>query len=190
MNQIAVLIMAAGEASRFGGCKLLAHIDDKSLLQRAIDESNAVAHGQVYVVTGRYHNDIHQQVTDAQLLYNPHWQDGLGRSIAYGASSINQQIDGILILLADQIRITQIHLRKLIEQYDETHIVCANYEGKNGVPALFPKRYFDTLQKLQGDKGAKLLLNNSQTEIISLSLPEAVVDIDTSDELVAASSYK
>ena len=190
MSQIAVLIMAAGEASRFGRCKQLVEINYKSLLQRIIDESNVVARGHVYVVTGRYHDEIHQHVSQTQLLFNPNWQDGLGSSIAFGVSRINHQYDGILIVLADQILITHRHLKKLIKHYDEAHIVCANYAGKNGVPALFPRKYFETLQQLEGDKGAKTLLNNPEIKITSLSLPEAAVDIDTPDELGASLSYE
>ena len=134
MRKIAVLIMAAGEANRFGSCKQLAKIDNKSLLQRIIDEAKAVAHDQVYVVTGRYHDEICRQASAAEFLFNSNWKNGLGSSISSGVSQIGGFVDGILIVLADQIHISETHLRKLIMRHDGKHIVCARYAGKNGVP--------------------------------------------------------
>ena len=52
------------------------------------------------------------------------------------------------------------------------------------MPAIFPKKYFEKLLKLKGDKGAKLLLNSEIVKVISV-LPKrnnTLLDIDTSND--------
>ncbi|HCY98174.1 MAG TPA: nucleotidyltransferase family protein, partial [Polaribacter sp.] len=44
----------------------------------------------------------------------------------------------------------------------------SNYGHKLGVPAIFPKSYFSTLQELSGDFGAKNLLNKNK-EVVAFS---------------------
>lgn len=203
MNKhIAVLIMAAGKASRFGSCKQLANVDEyfnnsreksgsKTVLQHAIDIANQQFTHHVFVVTGCYHQQIAEQIEDAQLIYNPDWESGLGVSIAHGVRELTKEsensYDGILILLADQIAINTSHLVQLYQGFNGENIVCARYQKANGVPALFPKSYFKYLQELSGDKGAKKLLNkdisNELAEIVSVDMPEALIDIDTPDDL-------
>lgn len=189
-HKIAVLIMAAGKASRFGSCKQLLGYGDSTLLQHLIDQVNAVfdpqADSHTFVVTGCYHQEIAEQIKHTQLIYHPHWERGLGASIAFGVSALSQaqQTDyhGILVLLADQIAIDSQQLNKILTDFDGNSIVCAHYDEANGVPALFPRSYFAQLQRLTGDKGAKRLLNDERADrrgnIISITMPEAGIDID------------
>ncbi|CAA6805577.1 MAG: Unknown protein [uncultured Thiotrichaceae bacterium] len=193
-HHIAILIMAAGKASRFGACKQLQRFGDSNMLQKLVDEANAifdpVTAQHTFVVTGCYHQAISERIEHANFIYNPHWERGLGASIAFGVSALseNQAIkyDGLVIVLADQIAIHTQQLTPLLRNFTGENIVCAYYAGTNGVPALFPRRYFTQLQALMGDKGAKRLLNpeskNTQLEIVSIRMPEAGVDIDTPDD--------
>jgi len=47
-------------------------------------------------------------------------------------------------------------------------IIASNYGHKLGVPAIFPKSYFSTLQELSGDFVAKNLLNKIK-EVVAFS---------------------
>ena len=63
-------------------------------------------------------------------------------------------------------------------------IITSNYGHKLGVPAIFPKSYFSTLQELSGDFGAKNLLNKNK-EVVAFSKKTNFVDIDTDEDLSA-----
>lgn len=206
-KKIAVLIMSAGKASRFGSCKQLVIFNNKgnnvngeksTILQHVIDLANSLFQNRkqndVFVVTGHYHNEIAKQIKSTQLIYNPDWEKGLGCSIAHGVKAISEkpamEYDGILILLADQVAINENHLKQIYGGFNGDNIVCARYQESNGVPALFPRSYFNYLRKLTGDKGAKWLLNrdnvnrcNTECEIFSIDIQEAGIDIDTPDDL-------
>ena len=58
MNNTAIIIVAAGSASRFGNIKQLLHFNNKTLLQHAIDEGVDAGAGSVIVVTGAHADEI------------------------------------------------------------------------------------------------------------------------------------
>jgi len=72
-----------------------------------------------------------------------------------------------------------------MEQYEPQSIIATKHNDKAGVPALFPKQYFDTLSKLKGEDGARFLLNGDPNTIV-LSIPHARYDIDTPEDLLLA----
>ncbi len=181
--KIAALILAAGAASRFGSTKQLANIDGKPMLQNCIDQANNVLPGMVFTVLGNQHEDITANITGSQLILNPDWQEGIGKSIATGVTYLRADYDAILVLLADQPRVKSQHLQQLISFFDGHRPVCSYYRQSVGVPAIFPKVNFDTLAKLSGDKGAKALLQGMADDMLRLPLPEASFDIDTPEDL-------
>jgi CTP:molybdopterin cytidylyltransferase MocA len=56
------------------------------------------------------------------------------------------------------------------------------------VPAIFPKAKYDDLMALQGDRGAKHILKTVDSELQTLSLAEAAIDIDRPEDLEALSA--
>ena len=181
--KIAALILAAGAASRFGSTKQLADIDGKPMLQHCIDQANNVLPGMVFTVLGHQHQNIAANITGSQLILNPDWQEGVGKSIATGATYLKADYDAILVLLADQPRVKSRHLHQLIRLFDDRRPVCSYYHESGGVPAIFPRVNFDALGRLSGDQGAKVLLKGMADDLLRLPLPEASFDIDRPDDL-------
>ncbi|MDI3324068.1 nucleotidyltransferase family protein [Pontibacterium granulatum] len=182
--------MAAGESKRFCGCKQLADLHGKPLIQNALDESEQLNAAKRIVVTGRWHHalDCAKQegaIPECDLVFNPEWNRGLGNSISFGVAQLADQCDGILILLADQVEIDASGLQALIDSLGNHQIACAKYNGTRGVPALFRKALFPELLGLTGEKGAKPLLSNERLDVVELEMPSAAIDIDTRDQLTA-----
>lgn len=186
--KLAIMILAAGQSQRFNGCKLLAQMSSgDSLLSHSIVNATTSEVGDVYVVTGRWHDDIeHAQrqalVPPCKLLYCSEWSLGIGHSIAYGVGCLADDYDAILVTLADQVALTSETFKLLVSEYDGSQIVCAQYAGQCGVPALFPKRYFSKLTSLSGDSGAKKILHTEDT-VKAIQIRSAEVDIDTKADL-------
>ncbi|WP_117235500.1 nucleotidyltransferase family protein [Vibrio maerlii] len=186
--KVAIMIMAAGESRRFSRCKLLAAVSStETLLSRTVTSALTSDIGDVYIITGRWHEDVqkYQQagyLTGSSTLHCSSWQHGLGSSIAFGVRKLAASYDAILITLADQIDIDAMQLQSLITAY-KGGVVCAKYAGKRGVPALFPKEHFESLKSLSGDVGAKKLLNEGICSIEEVELSSASIDIDTVEEL-------
>ena len=118
------------------------------------------------------------------MIINTSYKDGLSSSIATGIKHIeNKDFDRILIMLADQPNVNTDYLNTLLNTSQEhpLKIIASDY-GKNvGVPAIFPKAYFQNLTKLKGDKGAKLFLQNHLSEVMKMKTID-LIDIDTKEE--------
>lgn len=184
------LILAAGSSSRFGDdMKQLAEVGGRSLLARAVAAAESVTPGNVCLVVGYNHSQLSSQAVSASVLINHNWRQGLGSSIAAGVAQLPASCSGVLLFLCDQVALTTADLTALCAAYTqhsagvETQpVVCANYRGAKGVPAIFPPRLFTQLASLRGDVGAKSILH-SDAAVISIAMPNAATDIDTPAQL-------
>lgn len=137
-------IAVAGESKCLGGCKLLNEPDsDHSLLPHANEQALGRKSASVFVVIGRWHNEVKQalqngRLAEVPLIYNPEWSLGLGSSIAHGVRTLAADYDAICITRADQIAMRSEDFNQLISSSPPGHIVCSCYKRKRGVPALFP----------------------------------------------------
>ncbi|MCG9971879.1 nucleotidyltransferase family protein [Christiangramia crocea] len=189
MNNIHILILAAGSSSRMKRIKQLLKFRGKSLLQNSFDVAVASNAGKVYCVLGANFETIteHTDPTGAIILNNKDWQDGMGSSLAYGVDKIFEQekdCDGILVMLADQPLITTGYLNSMLKAFrkNEKQIIVSNYGQKNGVPALFSNDFFSQLINLKGDEGAKNIIQENEDLIISLPARAMLFDIDTKED--------
>ena len=90
---LGVVIMAAGAGRRFGGCKSLAPLAGRPLLQWPIDAAAAVAPGHVHLVTGAWDGALREalaagRLRGVELHHHPGWPAGLGSSIAAGVAAL------------------------------------------------------------------------------------------------------
>lgn len=187
MSKLAVLIMAAGRSSRFNGCKLLAEVQAKPLLQHSIDKALAINPDRLLVVSGAWHQALvtaisRGDLSQFELAVNPNWAKGLGNSIAFGINTIGKDYDAVLIMLADQIALSIKDLQTLTTAAETSAIACANYGKRLGVPAIFKREYYPDLLLLNGDKGAQQLLRNTPYTV-SVNMPNAAIDIDSQADL-------
>ncbi|MGB5943400.1 MAG: nucleotidyltransferase family protein [Leeuwenhoekiella sp.] len=192
--KLAVLVLAAGAGSRMGKIKQLLPFRNKSLLTHALDEALAVTDA-VFCVLGANSEIIQSRLEKdykpfdkIHVLTNTEWRTGMGSSIKEGVQTILKTValDGIMITLADQPLVDRHFLKKLFESFRNKpdQVVASGYAGRNGVPAIFPKIYFEHLQNLSGDAGARALLNDSKVPKKVISAKAKLVDIDTYDDYI------
>ena len=154
-------------------------------MQHSIDRANTLTRDPVYVVLGAHHQQIRPRVTAAEILINNQWQQGIASSIVTALTHIETQHNAIFILLADQPSVRAETLQGMLNAFDGNHVVCAYYGGQRGVPAIFPSVCFSALRRLTGDQGAKKLLQEVSLPVLEWTLPEAALDVDTQEQLVA-----
>jgi molybdenum cofactor cytidylyltransferase len=188
-RRLACLVMAAGDASRFGSPKQLAELNGKLLIEYILDSAKPVFGPDLYSVLGANTEQINTIIKDrAQIIFNPNWQQGLGTSIAAGIAFLSEHADydGVIIVLADQYRISTDDLAYLCEQFSEDMIIATEYGKTAGVPALFPRKYFTALASFSGAKGAKSLLNSDTPDVQRITMSSARFDIDTPEDFSRA----
>lgn len=194
---IDILIMAAGASRRFGCCKLLADWHGAPLITYSLNtalnllQKPKLPIASVHIVAGAYHDPIRDYLQQQypptyNLINNPNWSLGLGHSIAYGVSQLPAE-NSVLIMLADQPLIAVEDIQRIIQLGVENpgKIICAEFEGTVGVPALFPAEFKKDLQQLKGDRGAKVILIEHESKLVKISLGEAGFDVDLQADLVS-----
>ena len=189
MINIAILVLAAGESSRMKTPKQLVKIGVNFLLETVLSKAKAINVNHGYCVLGANNVLIRREISSANthFIYNTNFKKGLSSSIAYGIAHLTtttNNYDAVLVLLGDQPAIEKTYLNEMIALFnkDQSKIIASNYGKKLGVPAIFPKSYFNKLQKMSGDFGAKDLLNNN-SNVVHLNKQTNFIDIDTEEDL-------
>lgn len=189
-SKIGGLLLAAGGSSRFGSPKQLAHFEGKSLLRRAALTLVNSACNPVVVVLGSETVHSPSEIADlpVSILVNDEWRSGMSSSIKCGLialTDVEPELSGVMITLCDQPYVTNEAIRLFIDTFCglNSNIVAAEYAGIVGVPALFSRPMFDILLNLDGDKGARELIQSHISTVAKIDLPLAAFDIDSLDDL-------
>jgi molybdenum cofactor cytidylyltransferase len=184
-DSLAVLILAAGTSSRLGKPKQLLKLNGKSLLDITIEKALDLT-SKVTVVLGDKNKEIQKEIQkyEINIVKNENYKAGIGTTISYGVSHINEK--KVLIMLCDQPFIPLEHYEKLIvlSNINEDSIIASKYSHSvtYTVPAIFPKKHYEQLLKLDSDKGAKDILNSTNVFFVELERSLAI-DIDTKEDI-------
>jgi molybdenum cofactor cytidylyltransferase len=192
----AVLLLAAGASSRMGQPKMFLTWRGETLLQHAVSAAASVS-TPVFVVTGEHTDKVAAalQQPAVQLISNPQWQEGMGTSVAAGITGILQAgylPDQIIIVVCDQPFISAGLLQQLIDTNVSSGkgIVGCSYDNIIGTPVLFDKQYFPALQGLNGQQGAKRLLQQYAEDVATIPFPQGSIDIDTPEDYERLTNLK
>lgn len=195
-DAVGIVLLAAGRASRMGSGgphKLLAEFSGTPLVRRMAQTALAAAAAQLVVVTGHRAQEIEETLAglDLQIVRNPAFAEGMASSLVAGVLAKGMaQREGMLVLLADMPGITTADLMALIAAFRTAGgraIVRAVSNGKRGNPVILPRAAFPEILKLQGDVGARNIIETGGFPIVDVEIgPAAHLDIDTPDAVIAA----
>jgi molybdenum cofactor cytidylyltransferase len=193
------LLLAAGSSSRMAGLtlgtgrgatpKMLLPFKGKTLLQHVIDEIKNSEADHLTVVTGCYHSALNEilQAQETDLIENKRWEEGMGTSINCGVGHILQRYphtENIIVLVCDQPYISSALLNGLMISKQKTGkgIIASAYNNTHGTPVLFDKKYFDKLLLLNGQTGAKKIVQQHINDTAEVAFPGGAFDIDTPED--------
>ena len=192
MENYAVIILAAGESVRMGQPKQLLPYLETTLLEHAVETAMGLVGVQVCIVLGSAAEEILPTLTHAgeNIIINKDWNSGMSSSIKCGMQFMLDKYPGtagVIFMTCDQPYITKENLNELIEAH-RVHgktIIAASYADTIGIPALFGSRFFSELLQLNGDKGAKHIIQKYPDEVAEIVIPRASIDIDTPEQFQA-----
>lgn len=186
-DRIAAVVLAAGASERLGQPKQLIQLGGESLLRRTARLAVEVGCAPVWVVLGfaADHMRLELRGLPVQLLTNTGWKQGMASSLRAGISAAQVQAEAVLLLVCDQVRLSKEHLQALLELHRSgtTAITASEYGGRAGVPAIFRSRLFPELLQIQGDRGAREVIERHSAETQTIPWPEGAMDLDSPEQL-------
>ena len=150
-----IMVLAAGRSSRLGRPKQLLTFRGRSMIGHTVDTALESGIGPVCVVTGAFAERLGAALSgsDALVLFNEDWEEGMASSIRKAVSAIatiKPMPDGILFMVCDQPFVNVQLLRELAA--------------------------------LKGDKGAKNIIQRHLQETELIPFPQGGLDIDTESD--------
>lgn len=192
MNSCGIVILAGGASTRLGKPKQLLQYHGKTLLNHAVNEAINSKADAVVVILGNnadlFQNEINKE--EALVVINKDWEEGMASSVRLGLDTllkIKPYIDAVIFMVCDQPHISSSVLNELIARQQKTtrQIVTCSYGESIGPPALFHKKYFRALAKLNGDIGAKNIIQQNMHDVATILFPGGKIDIDTEEDYEA-----
>lgn len=181
---IAGIILAAGEAARYGAPKQLLDWRGQPFIRAVVRTALDAGLFPVVVVTGANGEKIETAVKDldVRIVRNNEWKNGQASSIKTGISSLNEtRAGGAIFLLADQPQVTKSVIHALVEKHAEGlfPIVAPMVIDQRANPVLFDRSTFGDLHALEGDVGGRAIFHKYRVEYLPWHDDRLLLDVDT-----------
>lgn len=183
---VGILMLAAGRSRRFGSDKRRAMLaNGQTLLGAAL--ANARTSGlPLQVCLG--HSDaeladlLRGQGYEVQLCR--HSGLGMGATLADGATQLGDW-EGVLVALSDMAWIAPDTFRLIADCINSDSICAPYYKGQRGHPVGFGCDFYTELTELEGDRGARALLETFKPRVQRIEVSDSGIlrDADTPADL-------
>ena len=185
--RIAGVLLAAGAATRFGGGKLLAKIAGGTTVGRLACANLLAVVPDVIAVVRPGDDALAGELAAAGAMVTvcPGAQAGMGASLAHGVRAAGDDVDAVLIALADMPWIrpdTLAAVAAALRQGEQ--LVVPRFRARRGHPVGFGRVHFAALAALGNDEGARQVIANA-TDIrwIDVDDPGVLRDVDVPGDL-------
>ena len=181
------ILLAGGRSTRFGADKLLHRLADGTPIAVASARRLIAVCPHTLSVLRPEQAELRRLLTDmaVDVRLDPACERGLGKSLACAVRA-SPEADGWLVALADMPFLNSSTLHSLIKALSSgADIVAPVHHGRRGHPVGFSGRWFAALSSLQGDIGARQLLDEHARSITLIEVDDSGVhrDVDRPDDL-------
>jgi molybdenum cofactor cytidylyltransferase len=191
--RVTAVVLAAGRGTRMGGPnKLALPLDGRPLVDHVVAAAQASQADRVIVVTGHEPERVRAALAGRSVAYvhNPDHADGLSTSLRAGLSAVAEDADAVVVLLADMPRVTPAVIDRLIAAYApvEGRSICVpTVGGRRGNPILWDRRFLTEMSHVEGDAGARALLDRHGDVVCEVPMTDdaTLADVDTPDAYAA-----
>jgi nicotine blue oxidoreductase len=174
--RVAAVVLAAGEASRFGAPK------QRILLPAVLARLGDAPVDEIVVVSGAYEldlpNDTLSPGVPVRLVRCPEWERGPGASLRCGLSVLAEDVAAAVVVLADGPDLAPAAVARALDVWrSEDGIVASSYGGARGHPLVVGRADWDEVPS-EG-------LHARPARLVPCDDLGAPGDIDTAEDLEA-----
>ncbi|BCU68185.1 4-diphosphocytidyl-2C-methyl-D-erythritol kinase [Sulfolobales archaeon HS-7] len=178
--QIGVVVLAAGQSKRFGSNKMLAEIRGVPIIKWTLSIYQGF---ERVIIVGKDAGKMLELLKNEVVIYNPTYEKGMSTSLKLGIKFFHDK-HGILVALGDMPFIKRETVSKILGSFSlECSAVVPVYSNIPGNPVLLGKRIFQSVLTLEGDRGAKKLLEERKDVcFIDVDDDGVTLDVDTPED--------
>lgn len=184
---VGAIVLAAGSSSRMPGSqKLLLEFDGRPMISSVIEAASDGGCHQVLVVYSA--DDVKQAVGgDAELVHNPNAETGMASSLKVGLAALNPDMVAALVMLGDQPMVGSRTVSALLRAWRREGsrpavAVSRGDAGKWAPPVILSRELFDELMTLEGDAGARQVLDRRPELVDTVPSLDRLDDVDTPED--------
>lgn len=184
---VGIVLLASGSAMRMGQNKLLLPLGERQTpCIRWVGEMLSEWSNQVVVI---YRDEAVRTVLadlNFQMVYNEQADKGQSEAIKLGVSQFwEASVQGWLFVMGDQPLLSRAVCERLVTAFltQEVDVVVPCVDAQSYAPVIFHRDLKESLLKLEGDRGAKGIVNQSGVRVLNIDFQEIdpFMDMDTPD---------
>jgi molybdenum cofactor cytidylyltransferase len=184
---IAGILLASGASTRFGGDKLLATLADRPIVRWSA-EAIAGAVDELVVVVRDEALAIRAALDGLPIRWavNQDAEGGMSTAIRAGVAALPAHAEAAIVALGDQPLVDGRVIERLVTRWREcaARAVQPSYDDGRGHPVLFDRSLFPALCALEGDVGAREVLDSLGDTLEQLAIAgRRPTDVDTPESL-------
>ena len=190
LEGLEAVVLAAGSGSRFGGGKLLAPFGSGVLLDGALAAAFAAPVRGVMVVTGADAKVVAAAARAfdprVRIVHAPAHAEGMGASLRTGIAALPPDTAAAFVFLGDMPRVPHVVLQSLASEVaGGAQAAAPIFLGRRGNPVLLSRELFPGLLALQGDEGARRILQSLGDRLALVEAPDdgVLFDVDRPSDL-------
>lgn len=194
------LVLAAGASRRMGPGrnKLLEIVGGRPLVAAPVAALQEAGIPRIVVVLGHDAGRVREALAGAQVEFveNTEWASGMGRSLAVGIEAIAGGSGGaasaVFVSVGDLPGLRAVHVEQVVDAWRADpapeRICVPAHDGRDGHPVLFGPAHLPALAALEGDRGARAILDAHSEAIVRVEVASdgILADVDTPDALARA----
>ena len=182
---VGCVLMAAGNARRFGENKLAAKVGGRALIDRALDAIPTEALNATVVVS--QYDEILKAAEQRGFcaVRNAHPDYGISHTIRLGIERL-AACDALMFMVSDQPMLERETLAREIDFYRENgdRIVALGHDGVRGNPCIFPREFYPELLALTEDHGGNTVIRAHEDRLLLFEVrPLQLTDVDSKEAL-------
>ncbi|MBF0442786.1 MAG: nucleotidyltransferase family protein [Oligoflexales bacterium] len=181
---ITAIILASGYSRRFGKNKLLHRMDDRPIILNVAELVIRLGFDDAILV---YQDEEVKEAVPPGIrcIRNPNAAEGISSSIRCGIDAASSP-SAYIFFMGDQPFLDEDCVKKVVDAFNEKKgsIIVPLYEGKRGNPVLFDASWKESLKKISGDAGGRVLIDENPGRVFFVETGSKIAgfDIDTMED--------
>ena len=169
---ISAILLAAGQSKRMNGQnKLAKEIQGIPLIKHSVKNILASSINELIVVLG-HQKEIIEKLIDKnekiKFVFNKDFESGMASSIKAGLNHLSEDTEAFFICLGDMPMVNKDIFNLLIKSKNNREIIVPTYKNKQGNPILFSKSMKKKIMTIEGDAGAKKILELNKDKTLNI----------------------